>query len=205
VTWGSSDYGQRDVDSDPRLALAATSRRLESVTVSRFSTSDLRGIPPTFGGAVTRAAGSFEAPLRTFKLRKHDPGEFTVHCGGGPVLTGVHTLQCHSMSNETTAGSRWQFSMKRGFNKGLCKKLIPFLLEGIWLAGEARRGGAYPKGVCDRGATKPRSQSPSPAGRGGTGPSASFLGRSSIAADSLPPSRLAIWPGGAPAKIGSNF
>jgi len=38
-----------------------------------------------------------------------------------------------------------------GRRLGSVQKLIPVLLEGIWLAGEARRG-SIPEAVCDRGA-----------------------------------------------------
>ena len=79
------------------------------------------------------------------------------------------------------------------------QKFIPILLEGIWLAGEdfgelsraARRRSIALTSVTeeqsrDGGTSEPKP--PSPAGRGGTGPSASFLGQSSISTDTLLPS-----------------
>ena len=71
------------------------------------------------------------------------------------------------------------------------------------LAGEARRG-SIPAAVCERGAIpRPRdhrAKAPQPFGWGGIGPSASFIGRSSISGDTLPPSGLASGPVALPPK-----
>jgi len=86
---------------------------------------------------------------------------------------------------------------------GSVQKLIPILLEGIWLAGEARRRSIALTSVTEeqsrgRGTSEPKP--PSPPGRGGTGPSAWFLGRSSISGDTLPPPGLASGPVALPPK-----
>lgn len=46
--------------------------------------------------------GSFEEPLRTFKWGSTVPFKFKATCGGGTVLTGVHTLQAIKYSNATS-------------------------------------------------------------------------------------------------------
>src|SRR5438132_3176106 len=92
----------------------------------------------------------------------------------------------------------------RGVNKGLLKNKFRFCwrLFGC-LARRERR--AYPLGVCKERATTPDSQT-APALRGGAAPG-HLLRCSSVTAHWRGCSLLAprIWPGGAPAKIGSYF
>ena len=78
--------------------------------------------------------------------------------------------------------------------KGPSRNHLYTLLLAIWLAG-AKRATRIPAAVCKERATKPASQRAAAlAGRRGAGPSASLLGRSSIATDTLPPSCLASGP-----------
>ena len=115
VTWGSSDYGQRDVDPTRVWRTLPRADGWNPCPCPDSARLTFVGFLPPLGGG-DASGGSFEAPLRTFKLRSTIPVKFTVHCGGGPVLTGVHTLQAIQWSNETTAGSPMAVSMKRGFN-----------------------------------------------------------------------------------------
>ena len=44
-------------------------------------------------GSADGTGGSFELPLRAFKLGSMIPVKFVANCGGSPVISGQHTLQ----------------------------------------------------------------------------------------------------------------
>ncbi len=56
-------------------------------------------------GGADSTGGSFENPLRTFKMGSTIPVKFTALCNGSTVVTGVHQLQAVKYSNSTTAGT----------------------------------------------------------------------------------------------------
>src|SRR5437870_1773439 len=101
-------------------------------------------------------------------------------------------------------GATKEHGLQRFVTKGLLKNKFRFCwrLFGC-LARRERR--AYPPGVCKERATTPDSQT-APALRGGAAPG-HLLRCSSVTAHWRGCSLLAprIWPGGAPAKIGSYF
>ena len=85
------------------------------------------------------------------------------------------------------------------------QKLLPILLEGIGRAGKARRASIPARSVSEEQHSQ-RAQGPQ-ARRGGAAPG--HLLRGSVGRVSrggyTPSLAPRIWPGGAPAKIGSNF
>ncbi len=60
------------------------------------------GFLPPIGGA-DGTGGSFDKPLRTFKLGSTIPVKFKISCGGAAVKDGAHTLQVIKYNNATTA------------------------------------------------------------------------------------------------------
>jgi hypothetical protein len=58
------------------------------------------GFLPPIGGA-DATGGSFDDPVRTFKLNSTIPIKFTATCEGAPVTTGVQTLQAIKWSSQT--------------------------------------------------------------------------------------------------------
>lgn len=61
------------------------------------------GFLPPIGGA-DATGGTFDNPVRTFKMGSTIPVKLTVGCDGSPILTGIHRLQVIKYSNDTTAG-----------------------------------------------------------------------------------------------------
>jgi hypothetical protein len=75
---------------------AATATRTVKV-VYKFD-----GFLPPIGGA-DATGGSFDKPVRTFKLGSTIPVKFKISCGGAAVKDGAHTLQVIKYNSETTA------------------------------------------------------------------------------------------------------
>lgn len=61
---------------------------------------DFEGFLSPIGGA-DATGGSYNSPLRTFKLNSTIPVKFSISSSGSPVLTGVHTLQLIKWSSQT--------------------------------------------------------------------------------------------------------
>ncbi len=68
-------------------------------TVTRTALG-FNGFLPPIGGA-DATGGSFDSPVRTFKMNSTIPVKFASSCEGSPVLTGVHTLQVMKFSSAT--------------------------------------------------------------------------------------------------------
>ncbi len=60
------------------------------------------GFLPPIGGA-DATGGSFDHPLKTFKLNKTIPIKFKSFCGGDPTLTGTHTLAAIKWTDVTNS------------------------------------------------------------------------------------------------------
>ena len=73
-----------------------------SFTVTRASMG-FTGFMSPIGGADDTSGGSFDAPVRAFKLGSTIPVKFAATSCGGPVLTGVHTLKAIKYSSSTTS------------------------------------------------------------------------------------------------------
>jgi hypothetical protein len=71
-----------------------------SFTVSRAALG-FDGFLAPIGGADS-TGGSFNQPVRSFKMGSTIPVKFKATCGGAPVKTGVHTLRAYKYSNQTT-------------------------------------------------------------------------------------------------------
>ncbi len=126
-------------------------------TVTRAALGFTGFLPPIGGADAT--GGDFAHPVRSFKLGSTIPVKFSANCGGGPVLTGVHTLQAIKYSSSTSSDapidatptdaattgnefrltdSEWHFNLstKSGFTKGIWK-LVATLSDGsqhvVWL------------------------------------------------------------------------
>ena len=65
---------------------------------------DFAGFFAPIGGADS-SGGSFESPVRTFKMNSTIPVKFSISSGGVPVVTGVHTLTAVKYSDATTFGT----------------------------------------------------------------------------------------------------
>ena len=64
--------------------------------------SVFNGFLSPIGGAVETAnGGSFNDPVRAFKLNSTIPVKFNAICFGTPLVTGIHTLQAIKYSNAT--------------------------------------------------------------------------------------------------------
>jgi hypothetical protein len=75
---------------------AATATRTVKV-VYKFD-----GFLPPIGGA-DAMGGTYDKPVKTFKLGSTIPVKFQISCGGTAVKAGVHTLQVIKYNNATTA------------------------------------------------------------------------------------------------------
>ncbi|OQC64057.1 MAG: hypothetical protein BWX48_02919 [Verrucomicrobia bacterium ADurb.Bin006] len=99
-------------------------------------------------------------------------------------------------------------AVSAGGPKGLCKNQFRFCWRGFWLAGEARRG-SIPAAVCERGAIPRardhRAKAPQPFGAGRHRAICVVPRSVEYLRGYTPCLEPCIWPGGAPAKIGSNF
>ena len=136
-----------------------------------------------------QSRGQLTAPPPRQQARKNPP---TPRLGQGKSM-------------KRTSGRTRQSTSPPLLSKGLFKNYFRFCWRLFGLVAR-REGGSVFAAILDRSsnnASMPKS--PSPQGRGGTGPSASLLvsRRSTQGISSfLAPRR---WPGGAPAKIGINF
>ena len=71
--------------------------------------SSFNGFLSPIGGAnssgnIARAGGTFNSPLRTFKLNSTIPFKFTAICFGAPLTTGVQTLVAQKYSSGVPVG-----------------------------------------------------------------------------------------------------
>jgi hypothetical protein len=69
-----------------------------SFTVTQGAALTFNGFLPPIGGA-DGTGGTFADPIRAFKLGSTIPIKFQISCGGSPVSTGIHTLQCTKYSS----------------------------------------------------------------------------------------------------------
>jgi hypothetical protein len=83
-----------------RVADAAGNVATATRTVMVFYRFD--GFLPPIGGA-DATGGTYDKPVRTFKLGSTIPVKFQISCGGTAVKAGVHTLQVIKYNNATTA------------------------------------------------------------------------------------------------------
>lgn len=60
------------------------------------------GFFPPVNGA-DASGGSFESPVKTFRLGSTIPLKFRAHCGGSPVTIGEHTLEAAKFSSSSSA------------------------------------------------------------------------------------------------------
>jgi sugar lactone lactonase YvrE len=72
-----------------------------SFTITRAALGFTGFLAPISGADAT--GGSFAFPLRTFRVGKTIPIEFTASCDGAYVLTGIHTLQLVKYSDATNS------------------------------------------------------------------------------------------------------
>ena len=71
--------------------------------------SSFSGFLPPIGGAnafgsVSGSGGSFNSPLRTFKLNSTIPFKFTAVCSGSPLSSGIQTLSAQKYNNGVPVG-----------------------------------------------------------------------------------------------------
>ncbi len=117
--------------------------------------STFNGFLSPIGGAVehnNNTGGSFDNPVRAFKLNSTIPVKFNATCFGAPLTTGTHTLQATKFSNSTSfdlpidatptdaattgnqfrlTGTEWHFNLstKGGMSQGI------WLLKGTLFDG----------------------------------------------------------------------
>jgi hypothetical protein len=103
-------------------------------------------LPPIGGNFESGTGGSFNDPVRAFKLNSTIPVKFSATCYSAPLLTGIHTLKAIKYSDSNTAdaevvavatdsatsgnqfrlsGSEWHFN--------LATKALGNAARGIWL------------------------------------------------------------------------
>ena len=118
------------------------------------------GFFPPIGGSITNGdGGSYNSPIRSYKLNSTVPVKFALFNSGSPFITGIHTLQATKYSNATTSdpaidvtptdaattgnqfrltGSEWHFNLNtKGLSAGtwlLTATLADGTTHQVWIA-----------------------------------------------------------------------
>ena len=134
------------VVANTNYAISYTSGLNRGLLTIITACSVFNGFISPIGGSVENGnGGSFNDPVRSFKLNSTVPVKFTATCSGAPLLTGVHTLEAAKFSSSTTSdpaidatptdaatagnqfrltGSEWHFNMNT--------KALGGNAQGIW-------------------------------------------------------------------------
>ncbi len=88
--------------SNPNYVVTPTNGSLTVLTAC----SAFNGFLSPIGGAVENlTGGTFNDPVRAFKLNSTIPVKFSATCYNAPLLTGIHTLKAIKYSDSNTADS----------------------------------------------------------------------------------------------------